>query len=187
MLSAGTESALKREKLFCQYCGEPLERREADGRSRLYCEAERRFIYENPIPAATAIVTDDGGRILLIRRNRPPAKDRWALPGGFIEMGESPSDAARRELEEECGVRASAPSLIDIVYQESRYYGTSLLIIGYSFAGFAGEPRPGDDAGDLAFHDPARLPELAFEAHGRLIARFLERREELRRLWAEEI
>jgi len=102
-------------------------------------------------------------------------------------MGESPAEAARRELEEECGVRASDPSLVDIIFQDSRYYGTSLLLIGYSFASYAGTPRPGDDAADLAFFDPAHLPDLAFEAHGRMIERFLERREELRRLWTEEV
>ncbi len=173
-------------KLYCPYCGKPLERREGDGRSRLYCGEERRFIYENPIPAATAIVTDESGKMLLILRSREPGRGRWALPGGFIEMGESPADAARRELEEECGVRASDPSLVDIIFQESAYYGASILIIGYSFAGYEGRPRPGDDAADLAFFDPSLLPDMAFEAHGRMIKRYLERREELRRLWTEE-
>lgn len=174
-------------KKFCPYCGEPLERRRSEGRARLYCGAERRFIYENPIPAATAIVSGERNRLLLILRSREPGSGRWALPGGFIEMGESPAEAARRELEEECGVRAADPSLVDIIYQESRYYGASLLIIGYSFASFTGRPRPGDDAAELAFFDPANLPDLAFEAHGRMIARYLERREELRRLWTEEV
>ncbi len=174
-------------KLYCPYCGKTLEHRESEGRTRLYCGDERRFIYENPIPAATAIVTEDAGRILLILRSREPGRGRWALPGGFIETGEGPAEAARRELEEECGIRASDPSLVDIIYQESRFYGTSILLIGYSFAGFTGEPRPGDDAADLAFSDPASLPDLAFESHERMIRRFLERREELRRLWTEEI
>jgi 8-oxo-dGTP diphosphatase len=185
--SAWEASALKREKLYCPYCGASLGRRESEGRSRLYCEAERCFVYENPIPAATAIVTDAREHLLLVRRNRRPGKGRWALPGGFIEMGESPMDAARRELQEEAGIRADGPSLVDIIYQESRFYGTSLLIIGYSFASFTGDPRPGDDADDLRFCDARRMPELAFEAHGRMIARFFELREERRRLWAEEV
>ena len=160
--------------------------RTSEGRMRLYCERERLFIYENPIPAATGIVLDEAGRILLIRRNRQPGKSLWALPGGFIEMGESPAEAARREIEEECGITAKEPSLVDIIYQESRFYGTSILIIGYSFGGYEGVPRPGDDAEDARFYDLAKLPKMAFESHGRIIRRYLDKREELRRLWGDE-
>ena len=175
------------KKQYCPYCGSPLRARESEGRERLFCGKEQRFIYENPIPAATGVVLDDTGRILLIRRSRQPGKNQWALPGGFIETGESPADAARREIEEECGIVAREPSLIDIIYQESKFYGTSILIIGYSFGGFDGAIRPGDDADEARFFDLDDLPKMAFESHGRMIKRFLEKREELRRLWGDEV
>ena len=174
-------------KLFCHFCGAPLGSKKSEGRERLYCEAEQRFIYENPIPAATGIVTDDAGRILLVRRNREPGKNQWALPGGFIELRECPDAAAKRELEEECGIVARDPSLVDIIYQESEFSGSSLLIICYSFEGFEGTPRAGDDAEKVRFYGFDRLPKLAFEAHDRLIGKYLARREELRRLWSEEV
>ena len=176
-----------RERKFCHFCGAPLAARESEGRTRLYCERERLFIYENPIPAATGIVLDDAGRILLIRRNRQPGENSWALPGGFIEIRESPADAAARELEEECGIAAREPSLVDIIYQESRFYDASILIIGYSFESFEGAPRPGDDAGEVRFFSFEKLPRMAFESHTRMIRRFLERREERRRLWSDEV
>jgi len=178
---------MRHEKLFCHFCGEPLDRRESEGRMRLYCPAERRFIYENPIPAATGIVLDEAGRILLIRRNRQPGKNQWALPGGFVEIEESPADAAKRELMEECGITVHDPSLVDIIYQESKFFGTSILIIGYSFAEFEGKLSPGDDAGEARFFDLDELPKMAFESHGRMIRRFLERRDELRRLWSDGV
>ena len=177
---------MHREKKFCHFCGAPLTARESEGRTRLYCEKERLFIYENPIPAATGIVLDDAGRIVLIRRNRRPGENLWALPGGFIEIRESPADAAAREIEEECGITAREPSLVDIIYQESRFYGASILIIGYSFESFEGTLRPGDDAGEVRLFDLGKLPRMAFESHARLIRRFLEKREELRRLWSDE-
>ena len=178
---------MKHEKLFCHFCGAPLGRRESEGRMRLFCEKERRFIYENPIPAATGIVLDDAGRILLVRRNRQPGKNLWALPGGFIEMRESPADAAARELMEECGITVYDPSLVDIIYQESGFFGTSLLIIGYSFGSFDGTLHPGDDAEALEFCAPNELPRMAFESHTRLIKKFVEKRKELRRLWSDEV
>lgn len=177
---------MRREKRFCPYCGERLRTKEAEGRTRLWCASEERFIYENPIPAATGIVLDEGGRVLLILRNIEPGKGRWALPGGFIEAGESPAEAARRELGEECGIRGIDPELVDIIYQESRFLNASLLIIGYSFGSFEGTPRPGDDAGDVGFFETSRLPRMAFESHVRLIGRFLKKRDERRRLWGDE-
>jgi len=178
---------MNQEKRFCHFCGAPLGKRESDGRMRLYCEVEKRFIYENPIPAATGIVLDESGRLLLVRRNRQPGKNQWALPGGFIEAQESPPDAARREIEEECGIVAREPSLVDIIYQESKFFGASILIIGYSFGGFDGVPRAGDDAEEVQFYSLDALPKMAFESHGRMIQRFLEKRDELRRLWSDDV
>jgi len=177
---------MKRTKRYCPYCGAHLVTRIADGHTRLFCESESRFIYENPIPAATCIVTDERDRLLLLRRRYAPGKNLWALPGGFIELGESPSEAANRELREECGITANEPSLVEIIYQESRHYGVSLLIIGYSFGGYEGTPSAGDEALEVRFFPFARLPEMAFESHLRMIDLFLEKRRELRRLWGDE-
>lgn len=152
-------------KKFCPWCGEPLSTKTEDGRVRLYCKAEERYLYENPVPASTAVLFDDEGRILLVLRNREPGAGEWSLPGGFVENGESPEDAAKRELEEETGLSAYGPSLIDIIYQESVFYGTCLLIIGYSFEGFTGDITPGDDASDAKFFPIDELPQLAFESH----------------------
>jgi ADP-ribose pyrophosphatase YjhB (NUDIX family) len=167
---------MKSERRFCPYCGSPLGEREGEGKLRLYCENEKRFVYENPIPAATALVFDGEDRILLVLRNREPGKNQWALPGGFVETGENPAAAARRELEEETGLWAFDPSLIDIIYQESDFYKVSLLIIGYHFARFEGETRAGDDAEEVCFFPSDELPELAFESHREIIETFLRRR-----------
>ncbi len=162
---------MNRDKRFCPYCGAPLEKRMNEGRERLYCPEEKRFIYDNPIPAATAIVANNG-EILLVYRNIMPGKYQWALPGGFIETGESPEEAARRELMEETGLKANNPVLIDVIHQESKFYKTSILIIGYYFQDYEGEARPGDDAKELSFFPLDSLPELAFESHTELVKRY---------------
>lgn len=56
------------------------------------------------IPCVGAIVRDDAGRLLLVRRANPPAQGTWSLPGGRVEAGESWEQAVRRELAEETGV-----------------------------------------------------------------------------------
>ncbi|OQX83212.1 MAG: hypothetical protein B6D63_06575 [Candidatus Latescibacteria bacterium 4484_7] len=161
-------------KKFCPYCGAPLVKKESEGRMRYYCNNEQRFIYENPLPAATSLVTDGDGRILLVYRDIQPGRFKWALPGGFIEVGESPVEAAKRELFEETAIEASHPTLIDVLHENSKFYHTSILIIGYHFSKFTGTPKAGDDAKDAAFFPLKKLPELAFDGHEELIKKYLK-------------
>jgi ADP-ribose pyrophosphatase YjhB (NUDIX family) len=55
------------------------------------------------------------GRILLVRRGRPPAAGRWSLPGGLVELGESTAEAARREVVEECGIEVRLAGIAGVV------------------------------------------------------------------------
>ena len=79
----------------------------------------RRDYYDDPaaprpnriVPAVTAVVTDEEGRILLIHRTD---NDRWALPGGEIELGESVSQAVIREVHEETGIDVQITDLVGI-------------------------------------------------------------------------
>jgi 8-oxo-dGTP diphosphatase len=160
---------MESEKKYCPFCGSILTTRESEGRPRLYCSDEGRFLYENPIPAATALVTNSEDQILLVLRNRQPGIHKWGLPGGFVENGESPSEAAARELREETGLIASPAKLIDVIYEESDFYKTALLIIGYRFGNYSGTIRAGDDADEAAFFEYQQLPEMAFKSHRKLV------------------
>jgi 8-oxo-dGTP diphosphatase len=50
-------------------------------------------------------VVFDAGRVLLVRRGKPPLAGKWSLPGGLLELGETTAEAARREVAEECGLQ----------------------------------------------------------------------------------
>jgi len=60
--------------------------------------------YLNARPTASLLVVDEAGRVLLLRRSRPPSEGLWETPGGFCEAWEEPADAAMREGREELGV-----------------------------------------------------------------------------------
>lgn len=160
-------------KRYCPWCGGPLTERFLEGRTRQYCEREDRCIYENPLPAATCLVFDPDGRILLVRRNREPGAGRWSLPGGFVESGESALDAALRELKEETGLTGSRVSIVDVLHHESEFYRSTILIIGYRVGMFEGELEAGDDASDARFFTVDEMPEPAFASHRRLIDKAL--------------
>lgn len=66
----------------------------------------------HPLPAVLAAVVQDG-RLLLVQREKEDIPRKWGLPGGLIELGESPAQAAERELFEETGITARAGRLID--------------------------------------------------------------------------
>ncbi|MDZ7861026.1 MAG: NUDIX domain-containing protein [Candidatus Krumholzibacteriota bacterium] len=159
--------------IFCPYCGNRLTSKKNEGRTRLYCKPGERYVYQNPIPAATGLIFDENGRILLVLRARNPGKNKWCLPGGFVETDEAPVKAAKREVFEETSIIASKPALIDIEFQESIFYKTSIMIIGYHFAEYSGELTAGDDAENAGFFAPEDLPKLAFTSHMKLIEKFI--------------
>ena len=89
----------------CPRCAGPLRTGPVDsGEQRLHCPACGLVLYDNPAPTATAIVTRGDGAILLTRRAIEPAIGMLDLPGGFIEAGEDPEQAVKRELLEETGL-----------------------------------------------------------------------------------
>lgn len=84
----------------CSYCGTKFEEGLAFPRNCKHCG---NTTYVNPIPVSVALVPIDGG-LLAVRRNIEPRKGLLALPGGFIDLGESWQQAAAREVQEETGL-----------------------------------------------------------------------------------
>lgn len=97
---------------FCSQCGAPLERRVPahDNMERLVCSRCDHVHYELPRVLVGCFVTC-GQRLLWIRRAISPYKGLWTVPGGFLERGEDPREAAARELFEETGVSIDRDAL----------------------------------------------------------------------------
>lgn len=67
-----------------------------------------------PIPAVGAVVLAQE-HVLLIQRGQPPSVGKWTLPGGVVEIGESPEDAIIREVQEECSLTISTMAVLDVI------------------------------------------------------------------------
>ena len=87
-----------------------------------------------PIPAVGAVVLHDNN-VLLIQRGQAPAKGKWTLPGGAIEVGESPEEALLREVEEECQVRICIQDIVEVInkvmYDEQGEVQYHYIILDY--------------------------------------------------------
>ena len=160
-------------RIFCAQCGNRLEHRTIEGRTRLCCPRCKSISYENPIPATAAVVIDSDRRLLLVRRSVDPGKGLWCLPGGFMEIGETPEQCVLRELQEETGLSGKIDRFIGIEMSKSSLY-ESVLVAAYIISGWKGLIRAGDDAEEARFFPGNRLPEIAFNSHLRFIAQVIK-------------
>ena len=89
---------------FCSLCGGKLNQVycEADSRFRPTCSICGEIRYQNPDVLVSCFLSWED-KLLWMKRGTPPYKGKWAFPGGFMELGESPHEAAARELREETG------------------------------------------------------------------------------------
>ncbi len=124
--------------------------------------------YKNPLPTADIIITR-GNQVLLIKRKNPP--EGWALPGGFIDYGESAEQAAIREAKEETNLEIRNPKQFHTYSQPGRDPRFHTLTVVFS-AEAKGELKAGDDAGEVRFFPINNLPEnIAFD-HKEIIKEF---------------
>ena len=130
-------------------------------RPRDVCSECGTVFYQNPLPAAGALVLDDQRRVLLVKRKYPPNEGMWCLPIGFAETGETISEAALRELHEETGVTGRVMRLIDVDSSHGEFYG-DVLVVTFEVEKLLGMERPGDDAAEVGYFPIDRLPLLAF-------------------------
>jgi 8-oxo-dGTP diphosphatase len=156
------------KKTHCHYCGNRLTEKNMEGRLRLFCESCNLPIYENPLPAACLVTVDAQDRLLLVKRSVDPKKGYWCLPGGFMELNETPEEAALRELHEETGLLGKIDMLLGVTTNPSATYG-GVLMTGYLIRVFEGNLTPGDDADAVKWFDYKDLPEIAFDSHKNFI------------------
>lgn len=144
------------EARFCPRCAREAE---VTFPRSIACPSCGYRAYYNPKPVACAIPRDARGRVWLLRRAIEPAAGRWTFPGGFVDLGESVEDAARRETREEMLVEVELGPLVGVY---SRAEDRVVLVV---FQGrIAGEPAVGDEAAEVRAFSPDALPwdELAF-------------------------
>lgn len=117
-----------------------------------------------------AFVVDRRGRLLLVRRGRPPFLGAWALPGGFCEYGETTEECCARETKEETGVTVRVGRLLGVYSNPKRDPRWHTVTVLYAARPLRGRAKGSDDAAEARWFEKRDLPRLdyAFD-HGEII------------------
>ncbi len=118
---------------------------------------------KTPLLATDCVVLDPKGRVLLIRRGNPPFKGGYALPGGFVDVGETVEDACRRELMEETGVKAGRLTLVGVYSDPKRDPRGHTVSAVFLTRVRGANAKAGDDAAAVEWVDRWRRLPLAFD------------------------
>ncbi len=148
---------------YSRQCGSAVEHRvpdDGDTRPRAVCPACQTIHYENPLNVVGTIPVLADGRVLLCKRNIEPQLGKWTLPAGFMELGETTSQGAARETDEEAGAQFEIGALFSLmnvprVGQVHMYYRATLL---------SDQFNPGVETMEARLFSEAEVPwdELAF-------------------------
>jgi ADP-ribose pyrophosphatase YjhB (NUDIX family) len=161
---------------FCPACGGKLASRllkEGDPR-RLVCTACDYVFYLDPKLAVGTVITDDQGRIVLVRRAIEPGYGKWVFPGGYVDRGEEVPRAAIREAREEAGLDVRIERLINVY----SYAGRTPVIVVYAATIVGGCLGCDEEGLEARFFEPEAIPwdDLAFRSTHEALREFLRQR-----------
>jgi len=148
---------------FCPRCGNKLTQHTGGFLTCLHCGLH---LYNNPKPCTTIIIVDSNSHILLTKRGIEPHKGKWDLPGGFVEIGETIIECAKREIREELNVEIEVDRILDSLPDEYEYQGIVYLTLPTIMTAHivSGTLKAQDDVVDFSFFTPgeALTQDLSF-------------------------
>lgn len=151
---------------FCPFCSSRLTPGTFDNTIRMACSDDNcdYIHYQNPVPAAGAIILENK-KILLVKRAHPPGIGDWCIPAGYMEWNEHPTETTIRELAEETGLEVRILSFFE-VYSGTDDPRSNAVLMLYLAERVGGELKAMDDALEVKYFGFDELPEnIAFQAH----------------------
>lgn len=117
----------------------------------------------NPALTVDAVITDIERGVVLILRGNPPFQGQWALPGGFVDIGETCEAACVREVREETGLEVEIVELVGVFSDPDRDPRGHTVSVTYLCNPVGGELAGGDDAAGARWFDELHGIDLAFD------------------------
>ena len=116
--------------------------------------------YKIPSLTADIFIFDDEFNFILIKRGNDPYKDCWALPGGFVEYGESVETAAIREAKEETSIDVELVNLVNVYSKPDRDPRGHTVTVAYTARGDFSSKRADSDAKDIGIFSKDEIDEI---------------------------
>lgn len=163
---------------FCPRCARRGQRDLARGAFR--CDACGFVYFFNPATAAAAFILNAVGEVLFIRRAKEPAKGKLALPGGFVDAGETAEEAVRREIREEVGLEMDSIAYLDsqpneYPYKEVAYPVLDLFFVGRAKAAETAAALDGVESYCWLRPETVAAEDIAFSSIRNALAAYLKR------------
>lgn len=126
--------------------------------------------YKTPSLTADIFIFDEDFNFILIKRKNDPFKDYWALPGGFVEYGESVETAAIREAKEETSIDVELKGLVNVYSDPDRDPRGHTITVAYIAKGNIADMKANSDAKEIGIFSSEKLEEIniAFD-HAKII------------------
>lgn len=116
------------------------------------------------VRAASAVITDGDGRVLLVQRLRPPDAGCWSVPGGRVEPGETTAEAVAREVREETGLEVTVGAELGRLRVPGPDDETRYDIVDHAASIVGGTPEAADDAGDVRWFSRDEMADVPLTA-----------------------
>jgi len=162
---------------FCPRCGKPAPARGAD--SPLVCEACHFTFFFNPCVAAAGLALRADRKALFIKRAKDPAKGKLAIPGGFIDIGETAEEALRREFKEEVNVELTDVRYLSAHPNDYHFRDVTYPVLDFFYTARIKDAENAealDDVDEFLWRDPGDVDpaEIAFPSVRNALKTFLE-------------
>lgn len=140
--------------------------------------------YKNPIPTVDAII-EKNNKIVLIKRKNKPFKNMFALPGGFVEYGETVEQAAIREAEEETGLKIKIKDILGVYSNPKRNPLKHTIAIVFIAEHIGGNLKAGTDTSEAKWFGLKEIENLAFD-HAKILKDYIKWKEEKGTFWSSK-
>jgi len=159
---------------FCLQCGTQMEDRQIEGMQREQCPACGWIYYQQLKVGSAVLIENDEGNLLLARRGHAPWQGFWNIPAGYVEVHETPEQAAIRETHEETGLDIQIDKLLGTYFFDDDPRGNGLLVL---FTGhvIGGKLTGNHESTQFEYFSRANLPEkICGAGHDKIIKAWKE-------------